>query len=83
MLKISLIDAYWTRLYDLGKKGMALFHAMAKLKQIVQSKNLMSQIQSQKWDHQIVKSASDTVSTYQVSSVQLATDKKVEVFNKA
>ena len=26
---------------------------------------------------------SDTVSTYQVSSVQLATDKKLEAFNKA
>ena len=26
---------------------------------------------------------SDTVSTYQVSSVQLVTDKKIEAFNKA
>ena len=38
----SFVGAYCNRLYDYGK-GMASFHAMAKLKQIAQPKNPMSQ----------------------------------------
>ena len=38
-----LIDAYWNRLHDCGKRH-DIFHAMAELKQIAQSKNLKHQI---------------------------------------
>ena len=58
LFKKSLLGANCNRLYDFDialRKDMSHLHAMVELKKTAQAKVLISQIQIQKWTHQIAK----------------------------
>ena len=57
---------------------------MVKMRAVIEKEIALTCIVMQEASDAHSKTAdSDTVSTYQVSSVQLVTDKKLEAFNKA